>query len=138
MKDVRDKMKDPSWPELVKKCHMAGVDLSAHHMGHSFVDNLQSYVVWAAVVTEVRLDVLTGQMMISRQGEYFAAKKILECSAFFCLNAEIRSIILSFNLKILILVSRCDINYDTGASISPEVDVGQVEGGLIMGLGESS
>ena len=66
MKDVRDKMKEPSWLELVKKCHMAGVDLSAHHMGQSFVDNLQSYVVWAAVVTEVMVDVLTGQMMITR------------------------------------------------------------------------
>ena len=66
MKDVRDKMKDPSWQELVKKCHMAGVDLSAHHMGQSFIDNLQSYVVWAAVVTEVTIDVLTGQMMIDR------------------------------------------------------------------------
>ena len=34
-------------------------------------------------------------------------------------------------------IVRCDLNYDTGASISPEVDVGQVEGGLIMGLGEN-
>ena len=36
----------------------------------------------------------------------------------------------------IVLLNRCDLNYDTGASISPEVDVGQVEGGLIMGLGE--
>ena len=56
MKSVKDRLKDPSWPELVKKCHMAGVDLSAHHMGHSTLDGLQSYVVWAAVVTEVHLE----------------------------------------------------------------------------------
>ena len=32
MSEVREKMKDPSWLELVRKCHMSGVDLSAHHM----------------------------------------------------------------------------------------------------------
>ena len=63
---MKDRLKDPSWPELVKKCHLAGVDLSAHHMGHSTLDGLQSYVVWAAVVTEVHLDVLTGQSTVAR------------------------------------------------------------------------
>ena len=52
--------------------------------------------MWSAVVTEVQVDVLTGEMSIVR----------------------------------------ADISQDTGASISPEVDVGQVEGGLIMGLGQ--
>ena len=46
MKSVREKMKDPSWRQLVKQCHMAGVDLSAHHMlvnqwsGELFGNNL--------------------------------------------------------------------------------------------------
>ena len=26
MSEVREKMKDPSWLELVRKCHMSGVD----------------------------------------------------------------------------------------------------------------
>ena len=41
-------------------------------------------------------------------------------------------------IMIMMMIARCDLNYDTGASISPEVDVGQVEGGLIMGLGEKN
>ena len=40
-------------------------------------------------------------------------------------------------ILVILTIVRCDLNYDTGASISPEVDVGQVEGGLIMGLGEN-
>jgi len=95
MKEVRDSMKNPEWKDLVKKCYMKGVDLSAHHMGHSTVDNLVGYSIWGAVVTEVQVDVLTGMMTINR----------------------------------------CDILEDTGMAISPEVDIGQVEGGLIMGLG---
>ena len=32
-------------------------------------------------------------------------------------------------------IIRCDLLEDTEMAISPEVDVGQVEGGLVMGLG---
>ena len=70
-------------------------NIQNYFRGHSFIDKLQSYSVWAGVVTEVQVDVLTGQMMIVR----------------------------------------CDLVEDTGTSISPEVDIGQVEGGPVMGLG---
>jgi hypothetical protein len=32
MKEVKDAMKNPEWIDLVKKCFMKGVDLTAHHM----------------------------------------------------------------------------------------------------------
>ncbi len=51
--------------------------------------------MYAVVVTEVEVDVLTGEM----------------------------------------IVRRSDILEDTGTAMSPEVDIGQVEGGYIMSLG---
>lgn len=95
MKEVRDTMTNPSWVDLVRECQMKGVDLTAHHMGHTGRDNLKGYNIWGACVTEVQVDVLTGQMSILRS----------------------------------------DLMEDTGVSISPEVDIGQVEGGFVMGLG---
>ena len=72
-----------------------GVDLTGHHMGHSIIDGLAGYIVWAAAVTEVQVDVLTGMTNIRR----------------------------------------LDFIEDTGMATSPAVDLGQVEGALVMGLG---
>lgn len=96
MKKVKDSLPSKtSWVDLVKACSQQAIDMTARHMGHTGNDKLQGYDIWAAVVTEVELDVLTGEMNIRR----------------------------------------ADLIEDTGSSISPEVDVGQVEGGYIMGLG---
>ena len=54
------------------------------------------YFIYSATVSEVELDVLTGEINIRR----------------------------------------VDILEDTGTSINPEVDVGQVEGAFVMSLGE--
>lgn len=53
------------------------------------------YFVYAACVTEIELDVLTG------------------------------------NIHVL----SCDIVYDCGQSLNPAIDIGQIEGALVMGLG---
>ena len=58
-------------------------------------DNYPGYNVWAVGVTEVEVDILTGEMY----------------------------------------VVRTDILEDAGLSTSPIVDIGQVEGAYIMGLG---
>jgi len=58
-------------------------------------DPLLPYDIWGAALTEVELDVLTGELNV-----------------------------LSSHLT-----------QDTGASVNPAVDVGQIEGGLAMSLG---
>ena len=58
-------------------------------------DNYMGYNVWAVAVTEVEVDILTGEMY----------------------------------------VVRADLLEDAGLSTSPIVDIGQVEGAFVMGLG---
>merc|ERR1719239_909632 len=101
MRPVRDEGEGLAWIELVKRCYSRGIDLTGHHQGHSIVDGLANYVIMAATVTEVEIDVLTGMHQIRR----------------------------------------CDFIEDTGLPTSPLVDVGQIEGGLVMGskaVGETS
>jgi len=96
MKVVADTMQNPTWNELVSECNKQNVDLSVRHMG--FANNdlpMVNYNIYSATVTEVELDVLTGEV----------------------------------NVK------RVDIIEDTGTSISPEIDVGQVEGAFVFSLG---
>jgi len=95
MNKVKEKGEDLPWLDLVKRCYSRGVDLTGHHQGHSIVDGLANYVIMAAAVTEVEIDVLTGMHQIRR----------------------------------------CDFIEDTGLPTSPLVDVGQIEGGLVMALG---
>ena len=78
------------------ECNKQNVDLSVRHMGFANNDlSMVNYNIYSAAVTEVELDVLTGEV----------------------------------NVK------RVDIIEDTGTSISPEIDVGQVEGAFVFSLG---
>lgn len=96
---VKDKIKkrtgvDPTWIEVIKKCHSNDVDLCERYWTAGG-EHPSSYDIWAACCLEVEIDVLTGQY----------------------------------------LIKRADIIEDCGRSMNPYVDIGQVEGAFIMGLG---
>jgi len=95
MEPVAKAMAGAKWHEIVMACFFQGIDLSARHMGHAVHDKLTGYDIWGAVVSEVEIDLLTGERNILR----------------------------------------CDMMEDTGASINPEVDVGQIEGSFVFALG---
>lgn len=63
---------------------------------HTFkVGDLQMYDIWGLCLSEVEVDILTGNL----------------------------------------LINRVDILEDTGESLSPSIDIGQIEGAFIMGVG---
>ena len=68
--------------------HKNNSDSNFYFRGHSIKDNLKGYDIWAVIISEVEMDVLTGERNILR----------------------------------------CDLMEDTGATINPEVDIGQIEG----------
>lgn len=82
---------------IAVKCKYYFVNaFSFHYRGLSSKDlENPSYNIYSATVSEVELDVLTGE----------------------------------------ITVRRVDILEDTGTSINPEIDVGQLEGAFVMSLG---
>jgi len=84
---------DGSWEDVVKAAHAAGVDLRAGYLPKA--GDARQYDIWGLNLTEVELDVLTGEHKIVR----------------------------------------VDFIEDVGKSMSPEVDIGQVEGSLVFGLG---
>lgn len=84
---------DPSWVEIVQMAYNTGVDLSQRYCNQP--GEVNSYAIFAVACTEVELDVLTGQF----------------------------------------LVTRTDLLQDAGISMSPLVDIGQIEGAWVMGQG---
>jgi len=94
MRPMKEKMPDADWKTLVKACFNTNVDLTARHY-YAADEEVKGYIIHGATVTEVELDVLTGEK----------------------------------------LIHRVDILEDAGRSISPLVDVGQVEGAFMMGIG---
>ncbi len=83
------------WADRVSLASLFGADLTGRHVSNPPADGVQSYVIYGACVSEVELDVLTGEKS----------------------------------------VRRVDLMADTGTSMSPLVDLGQAEGGFVMGMG---
>lgn len=81
------------WRDVVRIAYMSSDDLSATHTFRA--EDFDEYPILGVSVAEIELDVLTGNVM----------------------------------------VTRVDIHEDCGESMSPLMDVGQVEGAYIMGLG---
>ncbi|XP_049838711.1 xanthine dehydrogenase-like [Schistocerca gregaria] len=93
---IKEKLKDPSWQELIAAAYAANVDLCSTFMMYAGItDALKNYYIYGVTVAEVEVDALTGEHQILR----------------------------------------VDILEDAGESLSPEIDIGQVEGAFVMGLG---
>ncbi|XP_014217161.1 xanthine dehydrogenase-like [Copidosoma floridanum] len=95
LKPIRDTFeKEPTWQELILKAHTDGIDLHASDL-YVAPSSDNSYPIYGATVSEVEVDMLTGQH----------------------------------------LVHRVDILEDVGVSLSPKIDLGQIEGAFVMGIG---
>ncbi|CAF2744826.1 unnamed protein product [Rotaria sp. Silwood2] len=93
-----------SWEDLVKQAYFNRLDLCAHGFyatpnvfDYDFTQNqaAYNYFTQGAAVTEVELDVLTGDWHLLR----------------------------------------VDILMDVGTSLNPQIDIGQIEGGFMQGIG---
>nr|CAD7266658.1 unnamed protein product [Timema shepardi] len=108
LEPVRLTLVDPTWQTLVSTAKALEVDLTAVYMFSSQREG-KPYAVYGVCVSEVEIDVLTGQ----QQGEPTARYRMVP----------------------LFQVKRVDILEDAGQSISPLIDVGQVTGAFVMGMG---
>lgn len=93
LKPVKEELKDPSWKNVINEAHSKNLNLIASDGCKT--GEMDPYTVCSLGLTEVEVDVLTGNY----------------------------------------LVKRVDILQDAGESLNPNVDIGQVEGAFIMGLG---
>ncbi|XP_071107754.1 xanthine dehydrogenase-like [Haliotis cracherodii] len=94
----RTKHPDYDWKNLVEVANISGTDLSAKHKWVPKKHDgpgMFHYFSYSAAVTEVELDVLTGESQIRR----------------------------------------VDILFDCGESLNPTIDIGQIEGAYLMGVG---
>ncbi|XP_049819814.1 uncharacterized protein LOC109604513 isoform X2 [Aethina tumida] len=95
MKPIKDKMTNPTWFELIVKCHQEYVLLTTTSLYFPEPPQIVNYYIYGVATTEVEVDILTGQKLIT-------------------------------NVHII---------EDIGESMNPLIDIGQLEGAFIMGLG---
>merc|ERR1712142_1085947 len=58
--------KDATWPEIIAAANAADVDLCVHYMFEGKKDNYHGYSIWAVSLTEVEVDILTGEKYVVR------------------------------------------------------------------------
>ncbi|CAG7720323.1 unnamed protein product [Allacma fusca] len=95
MAPIKKGLEDPSWEELVQKSNQSGIDLRGTYQYSLNDPDVKPYDIYGVNLTEVEVDILTGEFKIVR----------------------------------------LDLVEDAGKSLSPEIDIGQIEGSLVMGLG---
>jgi xanthine dehydrogenase/oxidase len=76
MAPIKEKMKGGTWAEITKAAYMEGMDLASHHLPNA-ADNLKAYNVWGLNLTEVEVDMLTGEYKIVRVDQIQDAGKSL-------------------------------------------------------------
>ncbi|XP_059474105.1 xanthine dehydrogenase/oxidase-like isoform X2 [Neocloeon triangulifer] len=92
---VKATMENPTWLQLIRKAYDTNVNLTAQFLFSRDVPDVKNYNIWGVCISEVEVDLLTGERMISR----------------------------------------VDLLEDVGQSLSPLIDIGQIEGAFVMGLG---
>lgn len=94
LKPIKDSLKtNATWTEIVQTAWMKNVNLIASD--HYKVGDMQNYNIYGLALTELEVDILTGNHSIKR----------------------------------------VDILEDVGESLSPYMDIGQIEGAFVMCLG---
>ncbi|XP_039276549.1 probable aldehyde oxidase 2 isoform X2 [Nilaparvata lugens] len=93
LEPIKKALKNPSWLQLIQAAYNQNVDL--HASSSWTTEDTPFYYVNGVCVSEIELDILTGQHIIHR----------------------------------------VDIIQDSGESLNPELDIGQVHGAFVMGMG---
>ncbi|KAH0728245.1 hypothetical protein KY284_004110 [Solanum tuberosum] len=93
-KQLQEQNVSVDWPTLIRQAQMQSVNLAAHSY-YVPESSSKNYLNFGAAVSEVEIDILTGETTILQS----------------------------------------DIIYDCGQSLNPAVDMGQIEGAFVQGIG---
>nr|CAD7202177.1 unnamed protein product [Timema douglasi] len=137
LEPVRLTLVDPTWQTLVSTAKALEVDLTAVYMFSSQREG-KPYAVYGVCVSEVEIDVLTGQQQVSRRITGWVQrvyKERREPHRNLSMDLSKGEPTARYRMVPLFQVKRVDILEDAGQSISPLIDVGQVTGAFVMGMG---